>query len=411
MTRAIEWIDSQARRMLELVEHWANINTASDNLEGLRRVCADLAKEFATLGGQARLIDLPPLRNIDSSGRVVEAPLGRALSVIKRPEAPVRVFLGVHMDTVYGRNQPFQDTLRADANTLVGPGVADAKGGIAVMLVALEALERSGAANSIGWEVLINPDEELGSPGSGPLLVECAKRNHIGLVFEPTLDDGSLVSQRKGSGNFAVIVRGRAAHAGRDFERGCNAIAAMAEAVAELDRLNGRFEGLTVNVARVEGGGPLNVVPDLAICRLNVRYVDSDQEAIIRSKLDEVVGELTRRSGIRAEWHGGFTAPPKPLDEATLVLLEHCAELGRELGIEIAWRPSGGVCDGNRLAAAGLANIDAMGARGGHIHSPDEYLIIDSLTERARLAALLLVRLATRELALPGAGDAGPPIS
>jgi glutamate carboxypeptidase len=288
-----------------------------------------------------------------------------------------------------------------DPSTLRGPGVADAKSGIVVMLIALEALERSDVADLIGWEVLINPDEELGSPGSTPLLIQCAKRNHLGFVFEPTLADGSLAGQRKGSGNFTVVVHGRSAHAGREFHLGINAITATADIITQLDALNGRFEGLTINIAQVEGGGPLNTVPDLAICRLNVRYDDAEQEAIVQSKIEEIVRQLDERNGIRAEWHGSFTAPPKPLDEPTLHLLEHVADCGSALGIDVTWRSTGGVCDGNRLAAAGLPNVDTMGVRGGDIHSPDEYLLIDSLTERARLTALLLTKLASGRMAWP----------
>lgn len=396
--RPVDWIDSQAQRMLELVERWANINSASDNVYGLGQMATALADTFRPLGGQMKLIELAPRQIIDSSGQIAQKPLGRALSIIKRPEAPLRVFLGIHMDTVYGLDQPFQTTERLDASTLRGPGVADAKSGIVVMLIALEALERSNVADLIGWEVLINPDEEIGSPGSTPLLIQCAKRNHLGFVFEPTLADGSLVGQRKGSGSFTIVVRGRSAHAGREFHLGSNAITAMAHLITELDALNGRFEGLTINIAHVEGGGPLNIVPDLAICRLNVRHVDAQQEVTVQSKIEEMVRQLDKYNGIRAEWHGGFTAPPKPLDDTTRHLLEHVADCGRELGVDVTWRSTGGVCDGNRLTEAGLPNVDTMGARGGDIHSPNEYLLIDSLTERAKLTALLLMKLASGQV-------------
>lgn len=399
--RAVDWIDSQSQRMIDLVEHWVNINSASDNIKGLERMAVVLADAFSPLGGQLKLIDIAPHQIIDSSGHVVKKPLGRALSVIKRPNAPLRVFLGIHMDTVYGLDQPFQTSQRLGASTLRGPGVADAKSGIVVMLIALEAIERSDVADFIGWEVLINPDEELGSPGSTPLLAQCAKRNHLGFLFEPTLADGSLASQRKGSGNFTIVVRGRTAHAGREFHVGRNAIIAMADIITQLDALNGWFEGLTINVAQVEGGGQMNMVPDLAICRLNVRYIDIQQEAVLQSKIDEIVCQIDKRNGIGAEWHGGFTAPPKALDESTEHLLEHVADCGRELGINVTWRSTGGVCDGNRLAAAGLTNVDTMGVRGGDIHSPNEYLLIDSLTERAKLSALFLMKLASGQIRWP----------
>src|SRR3989304_2280040 len=136
-----------------------------------------------------------PLRWL--SGKGIRKPLGNALSIRKRSTAPLRIFLGAHMDTVYPADHPFQKAVRVDQNTLRGPGVADSKGGLVVMLKALEALERSPYAQSVGWEVLINPDEELGSPGSAPLLAQAAKNTHLGLVFEPPLPDGALVGARK----------------------------------------------------------------------------------------------------------------------------------------------------------------------------------------------------------------------
>jgi glutamate carboxypeptidase len=175
----------------------------------------------------------------------------------------------------------------------------------------------------------------------------------------------------------------------------------MANVITELDDLNDQFPGLTVNVAQVEGGGPLNMVPDLAICRFNVRYVDAQQEGIVQSKIEAVVSQLEEMDHIRAQWHGGFTAPPKPIDPRTERLLELVARCGRDLGMDITWRPTGGVCDGNRLAAEGLPNVDTMGARGGDIHSSREYLLIDSLTERARLTALFLMNLASGRITWP----------
>ena len=299
--------------MLELVEDWANINSASDNLDGLAQMASALTDAFSTLGGQMKMIDLLPCQIIDSSGQVIQKPLGRALSIIKRPEARLRVLLCIHMDTTYGLDQPFQITKRLDADTLQGPGVADAKSGIAIMLIALEALERSKASDLIGWEVLINPDEELGSPGSTPLLGQCANRNHLGLVFEPTLANGSLAGQRKGSGNFTVVVHGHSAHVGREFDQGRNAIVPLADIITKLNALNAQKEGLTINIAQIEGGKALNMVPDISICRLNVRYSDIQHEELVQSKLEELVRQLDAYDGIQAHLHGGFTAHPKPL--------------------------------------------------------------------------------------------------
>lgn len=392
------WIDGQRDRMARLVAQWSAINSGSYNLAGLSRFAATLQQHYAGLDGEMTLIDLPPDHVIDDRGNPVDVPLGKALSIRKRPGAPRQVFLGIHMDTVYGPDHPFQSVDQLDFNTLRGPGVVDAKGGLAVMLVALEALERSTVAPQIGWEVLINPDEEIGSPGSAHLFTLAARRNQIGLVFEPSFPDGALVSGRKGSGNFSVVFRGRSAHAGRDFQAGRNAVLAAADFAVAASKINGAMPDVTLNVGRIDGGGPVNVVPDLAVCRLNARASNPGDPPRIQSELARIADEVAGRLEVSAQLYGGFLSPPKPLDAPMLSLLESIASCGRELGLSLAWRPSGGASDGNKLAAAGLPVIDTLGPRGGNLHSPEEYLLLDSLTERAKLAALFLLRFADGQI-------------
>lgn len=394
----LSWIDAQRPRMARLLTDWCNLNTGSHHLPGLERFLALLKEEFAVLDAQAEEIELPPQQLIDSSGQIASSPLGKALLLTKRPAAPLRVFLGIHMDTVYRPEHPFQSATLLDANTLQGPGAADAKGGLVVLLHALWALEQSPFASNIGWQVLINPDEELGSPGSGPLLTRLAERNLLGLVFEPSLPDGTLVGQRHGSGNYVAVVRGRSAHAGRDHALGRNAIHALADLVVALRDLGERLAGITLNVGNIEGGGPVNVVPDLAIARFNVRFARPEDQSDFQAHLDPLLAEINRRDGLRVDLHGGVTAPPKPLNERTHRLLDLLAACGRELHLPIRHLPSGGVCDGNRLAAAGLPTVDTLGPRGGNIHSDREYILLDSLPERARLASLLLMKLAAGQL-------------
>ena len=397
----LRWIDQQRDRMIRLVTDWANVNSGTRNLAGLGRMANLLCDSFCELGGDLTRVSLPAHESIDSRGNRVARPLGPAISLRKRPSADLRVFLGIHMDTVYGPEDPFQHVEWADAATLRGPGVIDAKGGLAVMLVALEALERSEFAGRLGWEILINPDEEIGSPGSVHLFEQAAHRNHVGLVFEPVFPDGSLVSERKGSGNFDAVIRGRAAHAGRDFQAGRNAVVAAADLSVLVSRMNGSIPDATLNVGRIDGGGAVNVVPDLAIVRLNARVARVADQQKVESELRRVVREVADRHEVSAELHGRFLSPPKLLDDRTRELCNGIETCGRDLGLAIQWRTSGGVSDGNKLAAAGLPVIDTMGPRGGNLHSPQEYLLVDSLTERARLTALVLLRLATGQIPPP----------
>lgn len=387
--------------MADLVAAWSNINSGSYNLAGLERCATAITHEFHRLGGELRTIDLPPQEIIDAAGQIAPQPLGRAISITKRPAVSRRVLLAIHYDTVYGADHPFQTVTSIDPNTMRGPGVVDAKGGLVVLLTALEALERSDIADNLGWEVLLNPDEEIGSPGSSALFIEAAKRNRIGLIFEPALPDGSLVGSRKGSGNFTVVVRGRSAHAGRDPEKGRNAIVALAEFIVAMKTIAKSLPGVTINVGRIDGGGPVNIVPDLAIARFNLRVDNNSQQHKAETRIKELVDSLNLRDGISIQLHGSMSAPPKPLDEPVTQLLEQIAACGRDLGLSLQWRPSGGVCDGNRLTAAGLPTVDTLGPCGGNLHGDSEYLLLDSLVERAKLTALLLFKYATGKFSAP----------
>jgi len=401
----MDWIDSRHAWMVERVQAWSRINSGSYHLEGLARMCRALQEDFSVLDADMELLDCDPIIQIDAAGEEETVVLGQALHLVKRPQAAVKVFLGGHMDTVFGKDHPFQTPRRLDQNRLNGPGVADLKGGLVVLLTALQAFERSPLASRLGWEVLINPDEEIGSPGSARLLEACARRNHLGLLYEPALADGTLAGARKGSGHFYVVVRGRAAHAGREFEQGRNAIVALADYTQALYALNGRRDGVTINPGRVEGGGALNMVPDLAILRFSVRIGTPADRQWLEARLDRLDRRFGRRDGIRIERRGAFGRPPKIISAANQRLFAVVTDCGRMLDIPIAWQATGGVCDGNNLAAAGLPNVDTMGVRGAAIHSEREYVILDSLTERAKLSALLLMRLAAGEVRIDADTD------
>jgi glutamate carboxypeptidase len=395
----LNWIDSQADRMVSLVTEWCEINSGSRNLPGLEKMSSRLQADFAVLGGSMQETALEPETVIDNTGHSIKVPLGKAISIRKRPNAAIQVFLGIHMDTVYGPDHPLQHVRRVDNGTLNGPGVADAKGGLCVMLIALQAFERSEFADRLGWEILINPDEELGSPGSAGLLKECAARHHLGLVFEPAHADGTLVGERKGSGNFTVVIHGRAAHAGRDFHHGRNAIHSAAELVVALEEINRTHPGVTVNVGRIDGGGPTNIVPDLAIVRFNARVPAHQHPEAVLAEIQRAIGQVSRRDGIRLELSGGFNAPPRPMDSATTSLYQQLAVCGAELGLNLAWHSSGGVSDANKLSAAGLPVIDTLGPAGGNLHNADEFLLVDTLAQKAKLSAQLLNDLARSRVA------------
>jgi glutamate carboxypeptidase len=297
------------------------------------------------------------------------------------------------MDTVFAADHAFQETRWLEDRVLNGPGVADMKGGLAVMLAALKAVEHGPDADRIGYEVVINSDEEVGSLASASLLAKAAHGKRAALTYEPAaLPDGTLAGARPGSGNFGIVVRGRSAHAGRNPEDGRNALLAAADLALRLDAL--RHDGLSVNPSRIEGGSPSNVVPDLAVLRVNLRPRTPEIEAEAKRGIDEAVALVSAGREVKIEVTGGFGRPPKPLTPKAEALFNLVRQAGADLGQEIVWKPSGGVCDGNNIASFGVPVVDTMGVRGGKIHSMEEFLIVDSLSERAALSALAILRLA-----------------
>ena len=372
---------------------WCGVQSGSHHAAGLADMLDTLAAAFAPLGATAERLTLGERIEIDAAGAERRTPGGVALHLRMRPDAPRRVLLTGHYDTVYPEGSAFDAVRTREDGALNGPGIADMKGGLSVMLAALEAWEARGDADAIGWDVLISPDEEIGSPGSAPHLDRLARQAQLGLTYEPALADGGLASARMGSGNFHLVVRGRATHVGRDFAGGRNAVTAAARLSLALDALNGRRDGVRLNVAQIDGGGPLNMVPDVAVIRFNIRVAEPADADWAQGEIARVASALLG-DGLAATLHGGMTRPPKPFTLAQQALFAAVAAAGAALGQPIRWQPSGGVCEGNNLFAAGLPSVDTLGVRGGDIHSDREFAWPDSFAERAALSALLIARFA-----------------
>ncbi|HEX5258703.1 MAG TPA: hydrolase, partial [Sphingomicrobium sp.] len=297
--------------MLDQVLAWAAINSGSRNLTGLERMAEMLTDAFAALPGVLRLEHPQTVETVNSAGKTAKLKHGRHLHLTVRPTAPVQLLLTGHMDTVFAADHPFQQTRWLEDGILNGPGVADMKGGLSVMLGALKAVEKSKLADRLGYEVVINSDEEVGSLASAALLKQAAQGKHAALTYEPAaLPDGTLAGARPGSGNFSFVIRGRSAHAGRNPEDGRNAVVAASELALRLAM--SKTPGLSVNPARIEGGSPSNVVPDLAILRVNMRPRTTDDQEIAGRLIAKAVDETARQHEVYIEVHGGFGRPPKP---------------------------------------------------------------------------------------------------
>ncbi len=378
----------------------AAVNSSTYNRPGLDQTLGMLLDLFGSLAGESVRIPLRDHQRMDDRGIMQAQPLGELGRVLKRPGAPIQLLLVGHYDTVFGVDHSFQHT-RFEEDRLIGPGTADMKGGLLVLHAALTTLEQSPWADNVGWELLLTPDEEIGSPGSAPFLEESSAGKTAGFIFEPSFPDGHLASERKGSGTFDIHVSGVGAHAGRDHHLGRNAVMAAARLATAIDELSGTWEGVTVNVGAISGGGPTNIVPDNAVIRLNVRVPSGDLADTFQETIEALGAKASESDGIRVTTHGTFTRRPKEMTPGISCLLEAARSSANALGFDLGWRPTGGVSDGNNLAAAGLPNLDNLGVHGGNIHSDSEFMYPRSLETRSALAGMILLKLASEELMVP----------
>ncbi|KTC67918.1 carboxypeptidase G2 [Legionella birminghamensis] len=380
--------------MVKQLFQFCETNSGTTNLDGLSYIHNHLSQVFNSIADSIESISFPTLNNIDMQGNTEILDCGKALLIRKRPEIKRRILLGGHMDTVYHADHPFQTLSYINENTLNGPGVADMKGGLLIILHALELFERLPEAETLGWDVFINADEEIGSPFSGSWLENAASTYQAGLIYEPAMDaKGTLARNRRGSGKFTVVTTGKAAHVGRAFSEGRNAICYLAEVILAIHALNGQREGVSINIGKIAGGEALNMVPDKAVAKLDIRVSSPQDEYWIQKKLNEI-NNLLKRDDYGLKIEGQFGRPVKSINYKTEKLFECVRRAGEQLNLSVSWQDSGGCCDGNNLAQKGLPVLDTMGVRGGAIHSAEEFILLDSLVERTALNLFLLRDLA-----------------
>ncbi|KTD60149.1 carboxypeptidase G2 and to acetylornithine deacetylase/succinyl-diaminopimelate desuccinylase [Legionella sainthelensi] len=392
--KLIERITNSQETMVEQLHQFCEINSSTSNLPGLAQMMDALHAAYKPIADILQIQKFSPIPVIDMSGDTQVQISGDALFIRKRPHLKRRVLLSGHMDTVYSPESSFQKLTYINDNCINGPGVTDMKGGLIVMLHALSAFEQDESAIKLGWDVVINADEEIGSPASSAFFDKLATHYQTALVYEPAMTEhGTLAKNRKGSGKLTLIASGKSAHAGRDFSAGRNAICYLAEALCAINALNGTRDGVTINIGKIAGGQALNVVPDKAVAQFDIRINLPEDEFWVRTELDKIIHQL-KRPDYSLGLHGAFGRPVKRINSGTERLFHRVQHIGKELGISLDWKDSGGCCDGNNLAKHGIPVLDSLGVRGGKIHSEEEYILLDSLPERSALSALLLLDLA-----------------
>ena len=380
-----------------LLERWANINSGSGHAAGLARMADTLRADFSHAFPAATIEEI----NTDAPG--FNPPGSRTLRIRLRPAAPTQVFLCGHYDTVYEADDAFQVCRWLDATTLNGPGVADMKGGLVTILAALQAFEATPHAASVGWEVLLTPDEETGSHGTAHLFRGAARDHQFGFVFEPGRPNGNIIHSRKGTGGLVATCHGRAAHAAKVPNDGRSAILALAEFLLDAAKIPSEMPDVMVNVGNIRGGtAATNVVPHFAESEIDIRITKIADSEPLLARFQALADRINTRDGIKPTLKGGFNRPPKECLPAEEAVFPEWQRAARDVGVpEFTWVHGGGGSDGNFLTAGGLPNLDGIGPIGDNLHSDREFCRVETIAPRAQIVALVLHRVAAGEITLP----------
>ncbi|SCG64242.1 M20/M25/M40 family metallo-hydrolase [Micromonospora coxensis] len=362
------------------------VDSGSGQVDGLREA-ADLVQTWCLAAGMA--VEREAVA--DAAG----TPLGDVLVARRRGRGRRHVLLAGHLDTVFPPGTAAARPLRVHDGRAYGPGVSDDKGGLLAGLAAVEVLAALGREEYAELVLVCTPDEEIGSPGSRPLLRTLGSEADVALCLECARDNGDLVSARKGVADLEITLRGRAAHAGIEPERGANALLAAARLTVALDALNGRWPGVTVNVGVLEAGGRPNVVADRARMLVDLRAWRTAEYAAALAEIRRLVAEPAV-TGVRAELAVHAPTPPWEPGPEDRWLPELAAKVGAGLGVPVSHTATGGCADANLLAEAGATVLDGLGPVGGDDHSPAEWLDLDSVVPRVALLAGLIDEVARR---------------
>ncbi len=350
-----------------LLEEIVNINSGTGNAVGLDRVRSILIHEFEALGYTTSLI------NAGDQNKVLSFDFPTA-----QPEI---LFVG-HLDTVFEKENPFQSFTKI-GTTISGPGVIDMKGGIILMLnlLAAESLDHRSKVR-----IVLNDDEETGSTHSRAILRQQAVKIKYGLVFEPGLGDGSVVTEHSGVRWLKLNVYGRAAHAGLEPEKGINACLEASYKIAKISALSEPERGLTVNVGTIEGGAKPNIVCDQASLTIDIRYRKLADLTEVLAQIETIrshssVFNYLLNEGTKSTIESLAELPGMPI-ESTYELFELAKQSASAVGIEITGRGVGYASDGNNLSETGIQLLVGVGPYGGGMHTNKEFMLTQSYAER-----------------------------
>jgi glutamate carboxypeptidase len=375
------FLHQHQEEMLHYIEELVNIDSGSYDKQGVDTIGQLLEKSYKELGFNVILEE--------------QGEYGNHLIIEHKDAIDPNIIILAHMDTVFPRGTAAERPFRIEGNRAYGPGVIDMKASQVTVLYAIKALVNEGYEGYKRIRIVLNSDEEIGSPSSREIIEREAKDKKYALVMEPARKDGSLVSSRRGKGNYTLIVEGKAAHSGIEPEKGRSAIEELAHKIIQLHELSDHENGISVNVGLIEGGSSANTVSDHAEAQFDVRIKEMGQVELLEERLDEICSS-SDVVGTKISLEGEMNRPPMEKNKKTRALLRIIQDVGDEIGVEIEDSSTGGGSDASFTSSLGVATIDGLGPIGGNAHSNQEYLVIPSLVERTLLLATIIERLSKK---------------
>lgn len=380
----VEQAEGLMQQFLDDLRAIVNIDSGTYTPAGVNRVGAYLQERFQACGFSTA-ID----RQEQYGDHLIATHSGSA------PTGPRLLLIG-HMDTVFSEGEvakrPFAIGQRNGMRIATGPGVLDMKSGILIGLYGLRLLIERQQASYRQVTFVCNSDEEIGSPSSKPLIQELAKDADAVLVLEPGRAENTIVSSRKGCGQYRIEVHGLSAHAGVEPQKGRNAILELSYQVQRMQAINGTIPGATLNVGIIHGGERTNIVPDYAYFEMDARVTSTESIAALEAAIQKAAAK-TALSGTKIVVSGGFICEPFERNASNARLVQLAQAAGKAMGMAIQDVGSGGSSDANTSAALGIPTLDGLGAGGGLAHNPDEYIELDYLPERIALLAGLVEQI------------------
>jgi glutamate carboxypeptidase len=374
-------VEARLPRFLSELETLVNTDCGSYTAEGVNRVADFMTDALESLGAD---VERTPHRPAEGEPQLGDLVVGRLAG-----DGPRLLLIG-HMDTVFDPGTAAERPYRSVGRRATGPGVTDMKAGLLAGLHAIGALQEAGERPSVTF--VANPDEEIGSPFSTPVIRRLAPDHDATLVLECARANGDIVSARKGIADYHLTFAGRAAHAGVEPEKGRSAILEASHQVLALHALNGRWPTVTVNAGVIRGGTRPNVVPERCELQVDLRAATTDAFEAAAAEVERLAAAPTV-DGVTTTLERIAGHPPMEKTDASARLVALAVSIAGELGFELRDAATGGASDANTTAAVGVATLDGLGPVGGDDHSVDEWLDVTSIVPRTALLAGLISRV------------------